>query len=311
MSIIVIFYGSLVYLLFFRFKLLPWNKATQLVTLAVGIALSTAFMVGMGNLTPKTSQAVIMGRVVDIAPQVSGEVIRVAVKQNEVIEKGAVLFEIDPTLFAAQVKELEATLALAKLRLGQFTTLAEVDAASRFEIEQTEAQIEQLEARLTGARFNLDNTIVRAPFRGRVPKLFLKPGVQASPGRSVLAFVDTKQLMIYALLDQKAFPNVKVGDPVLVSFPALPGRLFDSEVIELVTGIREGQFMITGQLETVQQQRMVRSYPLFLSLPEDFPPELRKIGFAANATVLTENAGPIALYALAMQWISTSLDAVL
>ena len=92
---------------------------------------------------------------------------------------------------------------------------------------------------------------------------------------------------------------------------------FDRHVLVELRVSRGVHYRVTAatefldQLETVQQQRMVRSYPLFLSLPEDFPPELRKIGFAANATVLTDSAGPIALYALAMQWISTSLDAVL
>jgi multidrug resistance efflux pump len=311
MVVITLVYGGLVYLLFFRFKLLPWNKLTQRVTLIVGLMLVMAFLVGYENLTPSSSQAVVMGRVVDIAPQVGGVVDRVPVKQNERVEEGAILFEIDPTLFAAQVKELEATLALARLRLGQFGKLASVDAASRFELEQTEAQIEQLEARLQGARFNLENCTVRAPFAGRVPKLLLKPGVQVSPARSVLTFFDTEQLVIYAIFGQKALQNIEVGDPVKVNFPAMPGRLFDSEVVEFVSGIQEGQIMATGQLDPVQRRRMVRGYPIFLSLPEDFPPELRRVGIAANATVLTDAAGKIAIYALAIQWIKTSLDTIL
>ena len=48
-----------------------------------------------------------------------------------------------------------------------------------------------------------------------------------------------------------------------------------------------------------------------LSLPEDFPPELLKVGLAANATILTEQAGPIIIIAMLTQWIETSLDAVL
>ena len=61
----------------------------------------------------------------------------------------------------------------------------------------------------------------------------------------------------------------------------------------------------------VLRQRMVRGYPVFLSLPEDFPTELRKVGLAASATIVTESAGPIAIVAWVMQWLQTSLDAVL
>ena len=311
MTLVALLYGALVYLVFFKFQWLPWNRSSQLGSLVVGITILSGFLVGLENLTPTSTQAVIMGRVVDIAPQVGGVVTSVPVEQNVPVEEGAVLFEIDPTLFAARVKELEATLALTNLRLGQFQQMAAVDAASRFQVEETEAQIEQLDARLRGARFDLKNCTVRAPFAGRVPKLLLKPGVQVSPARSVLTFVDTKQLMIYAIFKQKALPNASVGDRVMVNFPVLPGRVYESEVQEFVSGIQEGQILATGQLDPVQRRRMVRGYPVLLTLPEDFPPELRKVGLAASATIVTESAGPIAIVAWVMQWIQTSLDSVI
>ncbi|MDJ0848906.1 MAG: efflux RND transporter periplasmic adaptor subunit [Myxococcota bacterium] len=311
MAIITLVYGSFVYLVFFRFKLLPWNRTTRNLTLMVGAVGLTAFLVAYSNLTPGSSQAVLLGRVVDIAPQVGGVVTAVPVRQNERVEEGAVLFEIDPTLFAARVKDLEANLGLQRLRLEQFSTLAQVDAASVFEVEQTEAQIEQLEARLKGARFDLDNCTVRAPFAGRVPKLLLKPGVQVSPARSVLTFVDAEQLYIFAIFDQKGLPNVEIGDRATVNFPALPGRVFETRVTEFVSGIKEGQILATGQLDSVLRQRMARTYPVLLALPDDFPPELQKLGLAANVMILTEASGPIAYYAMVIQWISTSLDAVL
>jgi RND family efflux transporter MFP subunit len=311
MLFITLTYGGFVYLVFFRFKLLPWNKLTQFLTLVVGLVLVSAFLVGYSNLTPSSSQAVVMGRMVEIAPQVPGQVISVDVEQNERVAKGDILFRIDPTIFEAQVKELEATIALSRLRLGQFKELAQIDAASLFQIEQTEATIEQLEARLKGARFNLENTTVRAPYAGLVPKLLLKPGVQVSPARAVMTFVDTEELEIFAKVPQKGLQTMKVGDPVVLNFPAVPGRLFDAEVTAIPSAIAEGQFLATGQLDSVQQRRMVRLYPVFISLPDDFPKNLLRLGLAVNCTIMTENAGPIGIYAIAMQWVATSLDALL
>jgi multidrug resistance efflux pump len=311
MSVIVIVYGSFIYLVFFRFKLLPWNRTSQFVLMVVGLVMTIGFLIGLQNLTPKSTQAVISGRTVDIAPLVSGVVTKVVVNRNEVVKQGSILFEIDPTLFVSKVKDLTAGLALATRRLDQFRQMAEVDATSLFQIEQTEAEITQLEARLEAAQFNLDNTQVKAPFSGRVPKLFLKPGVVVSPARAVMSFVDTKQLEIYATLPQKALPNIKLGDPVIVSFPALPGRLYRSVVTDIPSAIAEGQFLATAQLESGLQRRMVRVFPVFVALPEDFPPSLRKAGLAANVTVITESAGPIEIYAMAMQWLATSMDALL
>ncbi len=142
MSVIVIVYGSFIYLVFFRFKLLPWNKVTRLPALAVGLLLCIGFLMGIENLTPKSSQAVITGRIADIAPQVGGEVVEVPIEQNVEVEAGTVLFRLDPTLFEARVPDLEAALKLARLRLGQFQELARADAAPRFQLEQVEIEID-------------------------------------------------------------------------------------------------------------------------------------------------------------------------
>lgn len=67
------------------------------------------------------------------------------------------------------------------------------------------------------------------------------------------------------LTDPRAFLNMKVPDPALVNFPALPGPVYGTEVRDLISGIREGQFATSGQLDTVQPRRMLRTYPLIFS----------------------------------------------
>lgn len=310
MTIITITYLAVLYLVFGKFKWLPWNRLTRLLSIGVGVCVLTWFLTVYKNLTPTSVQAFTWARVVDIAPQVPGEVISVDVGMEEDVEQGDVLFQIDPTLFQAQVKQLEAGLRLATLRLGQFQQLAASEAVSRFSVEQTEAEIEGLEAQLKAARFNLTNATVRAPFAGRIPKNVLKPGVQVAPGRTVFGLVDTANVMVAALIPQRALPNMKVGDPAMIHFLALPGKVFKAEVAEIQTAIGEGRFVAQG-MDMVSQRRMVRVFPVILTLPDDFPPELRKLGLAAKVTVVTENAGIIGKYAAIAQWISTSLDAIL
>jgi RND family efflux transporter MFP subunit len=247
----------------------------------------------------------------DVAPQVGGQVIRVHVEQDEEVEEGAILFEIDPTLYAAQVKQLEAGLSLARLRLGQLGELTKVEAASRFQLEQTEAEVEQLEAQLTAARFNLENATVRSPGRGRIARQQLQPGVQVSPARSVMTFIGTEEILIAALVKQKALQHIRLGDRALVSFPALPGRVFETRVTAFQSAIAEGQLFPGGQLASVQQRRMVRTFPVWLALPGDFPPDLGKVGLAARVTIMTERAGIVGIVASILQWLKSSLDIVL
>ena len=311
MLIITCLYLGLVYLLFFKFRVLPWNKVSQGFVVLIGTIILTGFLVGLQNLTPSSTQATITGRIVEIAPQVSGFVVNVPVEPNAPLEMGDVLFTIDPVIYEARVQELEAGLALARMRLQQFTELAEASAGSEFQLQQTEAEVKQLAARLAMAKDDLQNTIVRAPAQGLVPRLLLQPGMQVGPTRSVITFVDTGQLVIVASIQQKSLQNVRAGDKALVNFPALPGEVFEAQVIAVPSAIGEAQVFASGQLPTVGQARMTRLYPVYVTLPGDFPEELRKVGLAASVTIHTDGAGVVGMVAVILQWVGTSLDAII
>ncbi len=99
----------------FKFKLLPWNMISQGLTVLIGVIILTGFLVGLPGLTPVSVKGAITGRIVDIAPQVSGRVITVEAEPNFKVDEGAVLFSIDPVSFESGVDELEARLQLAQL----------------------------------------------------------------------------------------------------------------------------------------------------------------------------------------------------
>jgi multidrug resistance efflux pump len=311
MVIITCLYLIIVYLLFFRFKILPWNKISRVLCLVVGVVILSGFLVGLQSLTPSSSQAAITGRVTEIAPGVSGRVTRVAVEPSVLLDRDTILFELNPTIFQARVDDLESRLALARTRLGQYTELASVDAGTVFQVEQTQAEVDQLSAQLESARFDLANTVVRAPGPGMVPRLFLQPGMEVSPARSVLSFVHTDSLLIVGTFQQKSLPGIKLGDVARINFPALPGRVFESRVIALPRAIGNTQVLVSGQLPVLEGQRMTREWPVYMEIPEGFPEELRSVGMAATVYIHTENAGIVGAVAIILQWIGTSLDAIL
>ena len=311
MLIITSLYLAHVYLLFFKFKWLPWNKASQIICLIIGVIILTGFLVGLKGLTPSSSQSSITGRIVEIAPAVSGRVISVPVQPNEAVGEGDVLFEVDPTAYQSRVNDLNARLNLAKLNLSKARELYERQAGPLITVEQYEAEVGQLSAQLEGAQFDLANTVVRAPGPGLVPRLFLEPGMEVSPSRSVLTFVDTGSLAIVALLQQKALPAIRAGDVAKINFPALPGRVFESTVIAVPVAIGDGQVVASGQLPSVQGQKMTRNWPIYVAVPDDFPEDQRKIGLAATVYIHTENAGVVGIVATILQWVGTSLDWVL
>ena len=106
---------------------------------------------------------------------------------------------------------------------------------------QDMTEIKQLEASLEAARFDLENTVVRAPADGMVPRLFLKPGMVVSPQRSVLTFVDSSELLIGAQFKQKALIKGKEGIASfgLVTATGTTGGLMD--------GTAEGGILIKSK----------------------------------------------------------------
>jgi RND family efflux transporter MFP subunit len=280
--------------------------------LFIGIVIMTAFLVALRNTAPSSSQATITARVVEIAPQVSGRVNSVPAERNVRVDAGTILYTIDPTAFAARVADLESRLSLSRMRRDQFRELAEASAGSQFQLQQTEAQTRQLEAQLAGAQFDLENTKIRAPTNGLVARMFLKEGMQVSPGRAVMTFLDTDELLVGGLFPQHALRNVKIGDRVTVNFPVLPGRIFESKVLIIPSAIGDSVFVASGTLPSVQAQRMVRIYPIYIELPEDYPDELRRVGMAALIYIHTEKQSNIVGgVAGIIQQIKASLDAVL
>ena len=310
MVVILVLYAGLVYLLVFKFKLIPRNTVTRMMIVFLGVAIGISFMAGIRVLTPASTLAGINGPMVEIAPQVSGRVVEVHVERNIIVPSGAKLFTIDPTHFQAIVDNYKANLDLSQLRTGQFKELASKDAGSQFQYQQSQAETLSLEANLAAAQFDLDNTVVRAPFEGLIPSLYLKEGMQVSPQKSVMAFVDTSNLYIGGLFQQKALDSVKVGDTARIIFPALPGRVFVTKVIWIPAAIGDGQLVVSGQLPKVESRVNTRKYPIYVEIPDDFPDHLRKIGVSAQISIFTENAGIVGPVAMATQWINTSLDII-
>ncbi len=172
-----------------RFNLF-WKVSPFLVLLLTLFGL----LIPMGWGAPQGT-ALVVRNAVSIVPDVAGEVTEVPVAANVPLKAGDVLFKIDPTPYAAQVKAIEAQLKLSSTRLAQMTQLFERDSGRGFDVEQRQSEVDQLSGQLEGAQWNLDKTIVRAPADGYVTNLALRKGARVAnlPLSPVMAFIDTSE----------------------------------------------------------------------------------------------------------------------
>ena len=170
--ILLLIYSFFVWLIFFKFKWLPWNIVSQVIVVTIPIIALAMIILFMNIVAPSSSDVRAMNYVIPIVPRVTGQVTEVPIEPNRPIKKGDVLFKIDPVPFEAAVKGAEATLRgledqlknaaakkaaltpridLAKKRVEQFTQLAATGAGRRADLEQAQSDLGNLESEFLAA----------------------------------------------------------------------------------------------------------------------------------------------------------------
>jgi multidrug resistance efflux pump len=182
-------YSFFAWLVFFKFKWLPWNIVSQVITITLPIIGLTALILTLNVVAPSSADVRVINYVVSVNPQVKGIVTEVPITPNRPIKKGDVLFRLDPTPYQLDAKNYEAQLAklkvdlvtaeantrnlkqqlnaaigsresvasqlkLAQMRVKQFKELSESGAGNRFDLEQAQADVANQEAQLASARAN-------------------------------------------------------------------------------------------------------------------------------------------------------------
>ncbi len=170
--ILLIIYSTVVWFIFIKKKWLPWNITSQVIVVTIPIIGLATIILFMNIVAPSSSDVRAMNYVIPIVPRVTGQVTEVPIEPNRPIQKGDILFEIDPVPFAAAVKASEATLRglgdqlknaeakktalgpridLAKKRVEQFTALAATGAGRRADLEQAQSDLGNLEGEFLAA----------------------------------------------------------------------------------------------------------------------------------------------------------------
>jgi RND family efflux transporter MFP subunit len=239
--IVVLLNGYIALLvLFVWLKFIPFNLFWKVSPVLVLLALLVGLFIPMGWGAP-SGPAAVQRNSVQIIPSVAGEVVDVPVVANTPLKAGDVLFRIDPTVYEAQVRGIEAQLKLAELRFSQFSELQSKDVGRAFDVQQREAQRDQLRAELDAAKWNLDKTTVRAPTDGFVTNLALRKGARVNGQSPVMAFIDTADTILGAEIVQTYARYIEPGQPVEVTFKMLPGQIFTGKVESVIQAIATGQ----------------------------------------------------------------------
>ncbi len=206
---------------------------------------------------------------VDISADITGRIIRIAVREGDRVTKGQFLIQIDPAQYQAAVARAEGVVASTQATLAQTranrdqaeralrrareltklgTNLIAPEAAEQaqtgFDVadatyRSTEAQLEQSRAGLQEAKDNLSKTRLVSPISGRVVRLAVEEGEVAVPGTFsretglLMSIADLSVILANVQVDETDVVRLTQNDSVQVTIDAYPDTTFTGRVTEV------------------------------------------------------------------------------
>jgi multidrug resistance efflux pump len=243
----------------------------------LAIVVIAAYYVASDRYTPLTTDAYVQAYVVQVAPRVEGQVVRVYVKDNDRVRKGDLLFEIDPRPFEHRVAQLEAKLVFTVQQVAQLTT--ERDAA-RFEHKRLEAE-ETFARQVYGQEdsiFKQESTTQRKYLDAvqkhkaaiaaldRSAKLVQRAeeAVEAKIGSEHALIAEVKALLALAKLDL-SFTRIHAPADGYVTDLQLREGAYAHVGQPLLTCIDDGQWLIVANTRESCLERLAPGQPAWVS----------------------------------------------
>lgn len=233
--------------------------------------------------SPWTRDGRVRADVVQVAPDVSGFVTEVLVKDNQKVRRGDVLFRIDRERFALALRQADAsvaghqaTLDQANSDLKRYSALT-TDAVSQQKQEQVlatqlqaKAAFDQAVADRAVAQLNLDRSEVHASVNGVITNMDLRPGAYVTAGKGVMALVDIDTLHVEGYFEETKLARIRIGDKAQVRLMGEKVTL-SGHVESIAAGIEdrdraEGASLLANVNPTFSWVRLAQRVPVRIAL---------------------------------------------
>ena len=280
------------------------NKAVEVRTETVQARDLVASVTASGQVRPHTK--------VDLSADISGKIVKLAVKEGQTVTKGQFLLQIDAQQAEAAVQRSDAALASARAQqaqaranllqaekslersaaikksnpqliadeqMEQLRTAVDVNRAL---YESAAHSVEQSSALLRDARSSLGKTTIYAPMSGRVTRLNVENGETAIQGTlnkdaaTLLTIADMSMLETKVKVDETDVARIALGDSALIQIDAFPDSTFVGRVTEISNSAVKSATATTDQAV---------DYEVTIQLLNT-PPETRP-DFSATAKIIT------------------------
>jgi membrane fusion protein (multidrug efflux system) len=195
---------------------------------------------------------------VEITAKVSNVVTAIRFEDGQAVQAGEVLIELDSAQVRAELAVAEAAYAESLSQYQRAEELLPTQALSQAQFEQISATRLANAARVDVAKARLEDTLIRAPFKGKVGLRRVSVGSLISPGTVITTLDDSSVIKVDFGVPEANLTALRVGLPVLISSVAYPAQNFEGRVTSIDSRIDTESRSVLVRAEVLNEEGLLK-----------------------------------------------------
>lgn len=163
---------------------------------------------------------------VTLAPEIAGRVLRINFSEGQPVTAGQLLFELDASIYRAELEQARANLQLARRNSERADELYSQKLISAADRDTAAANLAVNQSTLSLAQARFDKTRILAPFAGVAGLRTVSPGDYVNPGQALVNLEAMRSLKLDLRVPEAALPLLRIGQELTVELDAYPGERF-------------------------------------------------------------------------------------
>lgn len=184
---------------------------------------------------------------VTITSEVGGLVTKIFFQAGATVKAGDPLVQLNDQPEQGDLANFRAQVKLAELNLGRSRQLLERQNAAQQTVDQNQAQLDQMRASIAKTEALIAQKLIRAPFDGVLGIRQIEVGQYVTAGGAVVTLTDLNSLYVNFTLPEHQRGQITVGQKVLLTVDAYPGRTFEAALTTIEPQIDPATRSIKGQ----------------------------------------------------------------
>ncbi|ADE13311.1 efflux transporter, RND family, MFP subunit [Nitrosococcus halophilus Nc 4] len=172
-----------------------------------------------------------------VTNEVAGLIEAINFESGQQVEKGKLLLQLEDSVDQADLKGLLAEQKLGELQFQRAARLVKEKSISRSTYDESEAQLENAQAKVAAKRALIRKKQIRAPFSGLLGIRQVNLGEYLAPGSRIVLLQALDPIYVDYSLPERYFSSLSQGQAVFITVQAYPAQIFEGRIIAINPGI--------------------------------------------------------------------------